>query len=104
MTPADIVQAALDAVDARCVEAVDLFCAFLGTAAGNLALTLGARAGVYIGGGIVPRLGDTFVRSVFRNHFESKGRFHPYLAAIPVYLIQAQQSPALLGAASALDG
>jgi glucokinase len=104
LAPADIVHRALDASDARCGEAVDLFCAFLGTAAGNLALTLGARAGVYIGGGIVPRLADAFERSAFRHHFESKGRFQPYLAAIPVYLIQAQQSPALLGAASALDG
>jgi hypothetical protein len=56
-----------------CAEALSLFCAFLGTTAGNLALTLGAHGGVYIGGGIVPRLGDWFARSPFRARFESKG-------------------------------
>jgi glucokinase len=103
MTAAEIVQGALDEGTAACLEAVDLFCAFLGTAAGNLALTLGARAGVYIGGGIVPRLGEAFAQSPFRSRFEAKGRFQGYLAAIPVYVIHAKQSPALLGAASALD-
>ena len=88
--------------DARCAEAVDLFCAFLGTAAGNLALTLGARGGIYIGGGIVPRLRDAFDRSPFRERFDVKGRFSGYLAQIPVYVIQAAQSPALRGAARAL--
>ena len=47
----------------------------LGTIASNLALTLGARGGVYIGGGIVPRLGNRFDASGFRQRFESKGRF-----------------------------
>ena len=100
---AEIVSGALDANDAACLEALDLFCAFLGTAAGNLALTLGARGGVYIGGGIVPRLGDAFALSPFRQRFEDKGRFASYLAQIPVYVIHAAQSPALLGAARALD-
>ncbi len=103
LSAAAIVQGALDHNDAACLEAVDLFCAFLGTAAGNLALTLGARGGVYIGGGIVPRLGDAFAQSPFRSRFEAKGRFARYLAAIPVFVIRAAQSPALLGAAAALD-
>lgn len=90
--------------DALCNAAVDLFCAYLGTAAGDLALTLGARGGVYIGGGIVPRFGERFDRSPFRARFEAKGRFASYLAAIPVFVILAAQSPALLGAARALDG
>ena len=68
-----------------------------------MALTLGARGGVYIGGGIVPRLGDRFDRSPFRTRFESKGRFSAYLADIPVFVIHAKQSPALLGAARALE-
>ena len=100
---AGITTAALVQGDARCLEALNLFCAFLGTAAGNLALTLGARGGVYIGGGIVPRLGDAFERSPFRTRFQSKGRFTDYLAAIPVFVIQAKQSPALRGAAQALE-
>ena len=93
---------ALAGDDAQCVEALDLFCAFLGNIAGNLALTLGARGGVYIGGGIVPRLGEAFTGSRFRACFENKGRFRGYLAAIPVYVIHAPASPALLGAARAL--
>ena len=80
-----------------------MLCAFLGSVAGNLALTLGAKGGVYIGGGIVPRLGDWFARSPFRARFEAKGRFQPYLAEIPVWVIMASQSPALAGAAVALD-
>ncbi len=103
LTAAAIVQAALDHSDAACREAVQLFCAFLGTAAGNLALTLGARGGVYIGGGIVPRLGALFAQSPFRARFDAKGRFAPYLETIPVFVICAALSPALLGAAAALD-
>src|SRR5204863_1917735 len=102
LSAAEISQRALAASDAQCVEALDLFCAFLGSVAGNLALTLGARGGVYIGGGIVPRLGDAFARSPFRERFEDKGRFRSYLAPIPVYVIHAAVSPALLGAARAL--
>jgi len=64
---------------------LELFCGALGTAAGNLAITLGARGGVYIGGGIVPRLGNFFDRSNFRGRFEAKGRFSDYLAAIPTW-------------------
>lgn len=100
---ASITGAALKQGDAHCVEAVNLMCAFLGTAAGNLALTLGARGGVYIGGGIVPRLGEVFERSPFRARFESKGRFSAFLAPIPVFVIHTEQSPALRGAASALQ-
>lgn len=82
---------------------IDLFCGWLGQVAGNLALTLGARGGVFIGGGIVPRLGATFAASPFRERFESKGRFRSYLAAIPVWVITATESPALAGAARALE-
>ena len=58
-----------------------------GTVAANLALTLGAKGGVYIGGGIIPRLGERFLVSGFRKRFEDKGRFSGYLAEIPVYVI-----------------
>ncbi|MGE0100055.1 MAG: glucokinase [Hydrogenophaga sp.] len=84
-------------------EALHLFSALLGAVAGDLALTLGARGGVYIGGGIVPRLGTWFDTSPFRERFEAKGRFHAYLAAIPVWVIASEQPPALVGAACALD-
>ncbi|MFO1217763.1 MAG: glucokinase [Burkholderiaceae bacterium] len=89
--------------DAQCRRAIELFSALLGTVAGNLALTLGALGGVYIGGGIVLRLGDAFDRTLFRRRFEAKGRFAPYLAAIPVYVIDADASPALIGAGRALE-
>ncbi len=102
LEPSFITNEALRAGDKLCVEAVDIFCAMLGTVASNLALTLGARGGVYIGGGIVPKLGDYFIRSSFRARFESKGRFSGYLAPIPTYVIHAEY-PALLGAASALE-
>jgi len=98
----EITTRALAGSDVRCVEAVALFCSFLGSVAGNLALTLGARGGVYIGGGIVPRLGPLFAGSPFRERFEAKGRFRAYLAQIPVFVIHASVSPALLGAARAL--
>ena len=84
-------------------DAIDLFCAFLGDAAGNLALTLGARGGVYIGGGVVPRLGERFEQSAFRARFEAKGRFKPYLHNIPTLVIESKVSPALYGASRALD-
>lgn len=77
------------------------FCAMLGGAAGNLALTLGARGGVYIGGGIPPRIEAFLGASQFRARFEDKGRFADYLAAIPTWLIDAR-APALRGAAHAL--
>lgn len=101
LEPPEITSRARDGSDPICAEVVDLFCAMLGTAAANLALTLGARGGVYIGGGIVPRLGDLFDRSPFRRRFEDKGRFSGYLAAIPTYVIMAK-TPALLGAAELL--
>jgi glucokinase len=103
LDPAGVTAAAMAGSDARCVEVVELFFAFLGSVAGNLALTLGARGGVYIGGGIVPRLGDWIDRSSFRERFVAKGRFREYLDGIPTWLIHAETSPALIGAARALD-
>lgn len=100
---AAVSDAALHDGQPQALEALHIFCAVLGAVAGNLALTLGARGGVYVGGGIVPRLGAWFDRSDFRERFEAKGRFRPFLSGIPVWVITAQQSPALLGAARALD-
>jgi len=102
-TAAEVTEAALSGRLPQAQEALAMFCAQLGSVAGNLALTLGARGGVYIGGGIVPRLGSWFDASPFRQRFEAKGRFGPYLSAIPVWVITSSQSPALMGAARALD-
>ena len=101
LTAAEITQHALTGSDRYCTEAVATFCGMLGSVAGNLALTLGARGGVYIGGGIIPRLGSYFAQSPFRERFESKGRYANYLAAIPTYVVKAD-NPAFLGAAMAL--
>jgi len=82
-------------------QVVDVFCGMLGCAAGNLAVTLGAQGGVYIGGGIVPRLGERFASSPFRQRFEQKGRFASYLAQVPTYVITAEY-PAFLGVSAVL--
>ncbi len=98
-SPENITAAALSGSDERCKEALDMFCAILGGAAADLVLTLGARSGCYIGGGIVPRLGEYFARSPFRSRFEAKGRFSQYVSAVPTYVITAE-NPALRGLAT----
>jgi glucokinase len=88
--------------DPVCVEAVRMFSGMLGTLAGNLALTLGARGGVFIAGGIVPKLGALFDAALFRERFEAKGRMREaFLAAIPTYLI-TNPLPAFVGLRSVL--
>lgn len=108
LSPADIVARALSGGDALSLEAVECFCGMLGTVAANLAVTLGALAvtlgaqgGIYIGGGVVPRLGSWFAGSPFRARFEKKGRFSEFTARIPTWVITAPY-PALLGAAGIL--
>nr|WP_329604232.1 glucokinase [Undibacterium nitidum] len=98
----EITQRALECVDRHCEDALDVFCSLLGTAAANLAVTLGAMGGIYIGGGIVPRLGKYFETSSFRQRFEEKGRFSRYVAAIPTYVITAEHAT-FIGASSILD-
>ena len=93
----DITQRAIDRSDPVCVEVIDAFCAMLGTAAANLAVTQGAFGGIYIGGGIVPRLGSYFDSSMFRQRFEDKGRFTNYMKGIPTFVITAADAT-LLGA------
>jgi glucokinase len=84
---AAIIAAALDDKDPLCLEVLECFCGMLGGAAANLAVTLGAFGGIFIGGGIVPRLGEWFRTSPFRTRFEAKGRFSGYIADIPTYVI-----------------
>jgi glucokinase len=84
---AEIAAAALERSCKACDEALGLFCHFLGIVAGNLALTYGAKGGIYIAGGIVPKLGDYFPASRFRESFEAKGRFKEYVARIPAYVV-----------------
>ncbi|RYF05438.1 MAG: glucokinase, partial [Oxalobacteraceae bacterium] len=84
---AAIITGALEEKDALCIETLECFCGMLGSAAANLAVTLGAFGGIFIGGGIVPRLKEWFKTSPFRTRFESKGRFTDYIADIPTFVI-----------------
>lgn len=88
-----------DAVASRTLE---VFCAMLGGFAGSVALSFGARGGVFIGGGIVPRLGVRLDRSAFRVRFEAKGRSQDYLSSIPTAVV-TDGLAALDGAAQALS-
>lgn len=85
-----------------CRETLDCFFAMLGTVAADLALTLNARGGVYLAGGILPRFAEAFAASGFRARFEDKGRFRDYLASIPTFLI-THPEPAFLGLLAAID-
>lgn len=98
----DITERALAGTDRICADTLGVFCALLGTAAANLAVTLGAYGGIYIGGGIVPRLGAYFDRSRFRTRFEQQGRFSDYLRAIPTFVITAERGT-FNGASAILD-
>jgi glucokinase len=84
---ADVTVAALKRACPTSRAALDMFCAMLGGFAGNVALTYGARGGIYIAGGIAPRILDFLTNSEFRRRFEQKGRFTAYLEAIPTQVI-----------------
>ena len=98
----EIIRGALEDNDPLCLEVLDCFSGMLGGAAANLAVTLGAFGGIFIGGGIVPRMKEWFVTSSFRARFEAKGRFSSYLADIPTYVITTPH-PALRGVATILS-
>jgi glucokinase len=100
LTPKEITDRAIAGSDPLCVETLDRFCAIYGAAAGDFALSLGAVGGVYLGGGIAPRIIDYLRASQFRARFEAKGRFRSYVAAIPTQVILHPYA-ALLGAAAA---
>jgi len=103
VSAAEITNWALHDKDPLACQSLEMFAGFLGTVAGDLALTLGARGGVYLGGGIVPRWLGWFESSPFRARFEAKGRYSAYLRDIPVWVINASESPALLGAARSFN-
>jgi glucokinase len=101
-TSPEIIAGALEERDALCLETLECFSGMLGGAAANLAVTLGAFGGVFIGGGIVPRMGEWFATSPFRARFEAKGRFTSYLSEIPTYVISTP-NPAFFGVATILS-
>lgn len=98
----DIMQRGLSGADPLCAEALECFCGMLGSFSANLAVTLGAFGGIYIGGGIVPLMGEQFKQSSFRTRFEAKGRFTSYLAQIPTYVITTP-NPAFYGVSAILS-
>jgi glucokinase len=97
----EVVQRALGGQDPIAREAVERFATWLGRFAGDAALFFGARGGVYLGGGIAPKMLDVLSAGPFRRAFEAKGRMTSYVAPIPAYVIQASDA-ALRGAAAAL--
>jgi len=99
---AEITKSAFSGECALARQSLYAFCAFLGSFAGNVALTFGARGGVYIAGGISPRILDFLIRSEFRKRFEAKGRLRNYLEAIPSYVI-THQAAALIGLKSLVE-
>ncbi len=98
LQPSDITARAREG-DARSLRTIDIFCAVFGAAAGDLVLTLGAWDGVFLAGGLVPKLLPTLAHSGFRQRFEYKGRFAPVMARVPTLAVVHPQ-PGLLGAAA----
>ena len=97
----DITARALADKNAFCGRVLSRFCAILGSVAGDVALIMGARDGVFLAGGVLPAVADFFASSDFRARFEAKGRFESYMKAIPTRLI-VNDNAGLLGAASLL--
>jgi len=99
LTAAQITQAALAKDnDPLAVDSLHQFCSVLGNVAGNIALTVGARRGVYLSGGILPRMSAFLLKSNFLNRFLDQASMHAYVADIPIYLVNTPQA-SLLGAA-----
>jgi glucokinase len=100
-TPDQVTRAGL-AGDGLARAALTRFCAILGSVAGNFALAMGARGGVYVAGGIAPDIIDFLAASDFRRRFETKDRMSDYLRAIPTRVVM-QPHAALIGAAALLE-
>lgn len=96
----EITKAAIEGTYPIAMKAVDMFCAVLGRVAGDAVLATGARGGVVLGGGILPKIRDVFLASQFVEKFCEKGRMRPYVEAVPVRMI-ITEGAALYGAAAA---
>jgi glucokinase len=99
LRPAEVTAAALDGSQPSCVHAVQMFLSILGSVAGDIALAHGATGGVYLGGGILPRIAPLLEQSNLCERFVAKGPMRDYLLRIPIRLITADQV-ALRGAAA----
>jgi glucokinase len=101
LTAEQVTAAGVQADQPVCHQTLEIFFGLLGTAAGNLAVTLYALGGVYVGGGIVPRLVDFPSQPPFRRRFEERGPVFDLARAIPSYVIM-DRDPGLLGALECL--
>jgi glucokinase len=88
--------------DPLAAATIDRFARILGSVAGDLALTFGARGGVFVSGGIAPRIAEKLATGAFRQRFEDKGRLSDYVQDIPTYLV-LHPYPAIVGAARQLE-
>ena len=98
---AEITQSAIDGTCPVSKAALDMFCALLGTVAGDMALLFRARGGIYLSGGLLPRITDYVAQSDFRARFVAKGRMRGYLEAIPTSIVM-HNDPAFLGLVAAI--
>lgn len=94
----EAVSALATAADPTAAQAIDIFCALLGSACGDQALACGSRGGVFLAGGILPKIQQRLLNSEFRARFEAKGAMRDYVAAISTRLITID-NPGLIGAA-----
>jgi glucokinase len=95
---AAIANAALNERDDLCVETLDWFVRLYGAEAGNFALKIMSHGGLYLGGGIAPKILPRLQNEIFLNAFFNKGRMRPLLEAMPIKLIMNDRA-ALYGAA-----
>jgi glucokinase len=100
--PEEVIALAIGGSELIAERALGMFFGFLGSVAGDLALTLGALGGVYLAGGILPGLADALAASVFRERFLAKGRYRRYLEPIPTRLI-VHPCPALPGLCTVVE-
>ena len=98
----EITKAAIDESYPIAIKAVDMFCSVLGAVTGDAVLSTGARGGVVLGGGILPKIKDVFLNSDFEQKFLNKGRMRGYVETVPIKLIVAEGA-ALYGAAASLS-
>jgi glucokinase len=98
-----ITRAGLDGTDPVCVQALEMLISIYGAEAGNVALKLLATGGVYLGGGIAPRILPKLREGAFMRAFVAKGRFAEVLRRVPVQVILNDRT-ALLGAARVARG
>jgi glucokinase len=97
-----VTQSGVSGGDPLASETLDRFCGIMGSVAGDLALSFGARGGVFVSGGIAPRMAERLAKGSFRTRFEDKGRLSDYLSEIPTNLV-LHPYPAIVGAARQLE-